>query len=213
MERKRSKERLVSPEEVKAAADRAEGIAPPEPAKPDPLNPPETRGRPSSFLPEYVDIARKLCESGRTDEEIADLLGVSQRTLYRWQAKYPEFCQAMSAGKNIPDTRVERSLYLRAIGYTYEAEKVTKSGDIVTYKVHVPPDPVAQKFWLMNRCSDRWRERKENVIGTPDAFKQMDDEQLIASLQHDLVEFGPELLQLLPPDGKKGKTKGNGTQH
>jgi hypothetical protein len=42
--------------------------------KPKPTNELMKRGRPSTFKPEYVEQAKKLCLLGATDEDIADFL-------------------------------------------------------------------------------------------------------------------------------------------
>jgi methyl coenzyme M reductase gamma subunit len=117
--------------------------------------------RPSEYKPEYAAVARKLCTLGATDVELADFLGCSDRTIYRWQAQFPEFARAMKAGKEAADDRVERSLYHRATGYTYEAEEVFQfQGEIVrtTVRKHIPPDATAMIFWLKNRRPAEWRD-------------------------------------------------------
>jgi hypothetical protein len=59
------------------------------------------------------------------------------------------------------ELRVERSLYKRAVGYTYEAVKVfqpRREGApplMVPYKVHQPADPKAAVLWLEHRRFDR----------------------------------------------------------
>jgi hypothetical protein len=121
-------------------------------------------GRPSKFQPSFVDQARKLCELGATDEEVASFFDVSARTIYRWQAQHEAFCQALKAGKVAADNRVERSLYSRAVGYTFDSEKVFQfRGAIVraSTKEHVPPDTTAAIFWLKNRKPDDWRDKHE----------------------------------------------------
>jgi hypothetical protein len=40
-------------------------------------------------------------------------------TLYRWKLEYPEFSRVFKLGKAAADDRVERSLYSRAVGYSY----------------------------------------------------------------------------------------------
>jgi hypothetical protein len=59
------------------------------------------------------------------------------------------------------DNRVERSLYNRAVGHTFDSVKVFCSKDGVVTKVpikeHVPPDVAAQIFWLKNRDPAHWR--------------------------------------------------------
>lgn len=157
------KEKPLSKEQIKAAADRAFGIAPDDPA--------EKIGRPSSYQPGYAVQAKKLCELGATDIEIADFFEVSDRTIYRWQIKYPEFCQALKSGKSAADERVERSLYHKATGYTFESEKIFQhQGEIVraAFREHVPPDTTSMIFWLKNRRPDQWRDRVVSEHTGPD---------------------------------------------
>jgi hypothetical protein len=123
-------------------------------------------GRPTAYKPEYAEQAEKLCKLGATDIELADFFEVSDRTIYRWQSQHPEFCQALKAGKDAADERVERSLYHRATGYTFEAVKIFQhQGQPVTvpYREHVPPDTTAMIFWLKNRRKDQWRDRHEHT--------------------------------------------------
>jgi hypothetical protein len=118
-------------------------------------------GRPSSYKPEYAKEAEKLCALGATDIDLADFFGVSDRTIYRWAAEHDEFCQALKAGKAVADERVERSLYHKAVGYTFDSEKVFQhQGVIVRTKTreHTPPDTTAAIFWLKNRKSGEWRD-------------------------------------------------------
>lgn len=125
-----------------------------------------TAGRPTEYKPEYAEQAEKLCKLGATDAELADFFGVSDRTIYRWQSKHDEFCQALKAGKDVADERVERSLYHKAVGYTFEAVKIFMPASApapvyAPYREHVPPDTTAMIFWLKNRRSDQWRDKHE----------------------------------------------------
>ena len=62
----------------------------------------------------------------------------------------------------VSDSRVEKSLYQRANGYSHPAVKVfmTRDGKTVEHKYieHYPPDVTACLFWLKNRRPDRWRD-------------------------------------------------------
>jgi hypothetical protein len=55
-----------------------------------------------------------------------------------------------------------RSLYQRAVGYSYNAEKIfcDKNGNVtkVPYREHVPPDVTACIFWLKNRDPAHWHD-------------------------------------------------------
>lgn len=139
------------------------------PAKPAPKHividlPVQTRGRgrPSKFSDINMDIAYRLAQSGHTSLEIADALGVSEPTLYSWGAKHPDFLKAIKVGKEQADERVVRSLYHKAIGYTFEAEEVhVIGGDIVRVRVrkHNAPDTAAAIIWLKNRRPGEWRDK------------------------------------------------------
>src|SRR5687768_1880875 len=112
------------------------------------------KGRPSSYREEYAEQARKLCQLGATDRDLADFFEVTVVTIWSWQSRHPEFCASLNRGKEAADDRVERSLYSRATGYTYESEKiivVDKNVQRLDIIEHVPPDVTACIFWLKNR--------------------------------------------------------------
>ena len=119
-------------------------------------------GRPSSYKPEFAKMARHLCKLGATDADLAEAFGVSIVTIDNWKIKFREFLGSLKASKEEADNRVERSLYARATGYSYDAVKIfhMKDGKItkVPYTEHVPPDVTAQIYWLKNRRPDRWRD-------------------------------------------------------
>lgn len=122
--------------------------------------------RPTSYKPVFAEQARKLCELGATDIEIADFFEVSDRTVYRWQNTFPEFCQALKAGKTVADDRVERSLYHKACGYSFESVKIFMPANAskpvyAPFREQVAPDTTAAIFWLKNRRKDEWRDRQE----------------------------------------------------
>ncbi|MDB5705135.1 MAG: terminase [Sphingomonas bacterium] len=122
-------------------------------------------GRPSPYRPEHADQARKLCRNGMTDREVADILGISPRTFYRWCGEHDDFADAVRVGKDRADERVERALYQRAVGYDYEDVKVFAGGAkgpvIVPVTVHVPADVRAGTQWLRCRQPDAWSGKPE----------------------------------------------------
>lgn len=128
---------------------------------------PAETGRPSLYLPEYAEAARKQCEEGATDQELADYFEVSVRTLYRWKNTFPEFCQALKAAKAPADERVERSLFERAIGYERDEVDIrVVGGEVVQTPIRkfYPPDTTAAIFWLKNRKPDLWRDKTETAL-------------------------------------------------
>lgn len=123
-------------------------------------------GRPTEFKKEYCAQAEKLCKLGATDADLADFFDVNTSTIWRWSSRYHEFCKALKCGKESADSRVERSLYQRAIGYEFDSEKIFQyEGSVVRAPVRekVNPDTVACIFWLKNRRPDLWRDKLEHV--------------------------------------------------
>lgn len=161
------------PKWVDEAADRAEmrsaGLEPHEETKPESsaLAPKEDKrsgaGRPTEYKPKFVDKVQRACANGATIFEIAQMLGVTRTTIYKWMAAHDEFANAIEVGRELADRRVEVSLYERAVGYSYEAVKIMQyegSPVIVPYVEHVPPDVGAIKHWVANRMPDKWRDHE-----------------------------------------------------
>lgn len=137
-------------------------------------------GRPSGYKEEYNRIARNLCLLGATDKELAEALGISERTLNNWKAKHPDFMQAIKHGRTLPDGEVALSLYKRANGAEWveqqavkvkrveyeDGKRVSEREEVVVVDVirRAPPDTVAGIFWLKNRKPDTWRDRHELVV-------------------------------------------------
>lgn len=123
-------------------------------------------GRPSDYDDAFVVQAEKLAALGATDIEVADFFEVDVRTIYRWKHTHSEFCQALNAGKELADKRVENSLYQKAVGYEQDAVKIFMPGGAekpvyAPYREKIAPDTTAAIFWLKNRQPGRWREKLE----------------------------------------------------
>ena len=129
-------------------------------------------GRPTKYDSKFAGQAEKLCQLGATDQEIADFFGIEVRTVYRWKVDNDEFCQALKAGKETADDRVERSLYQRAIGYEQDEVKIfmpAQAADPVyaPFRAKIAPDVTAAIFWLKNRRKDEWRDVKAQEHSGP----------------------------------------------
>lgn len=126
-------------------------------------------GRPSDYKPEFVNEAQKLAKLGATDIEVADFFEVDVRTIYRWKNTQPEFCQALKAGKEEADARVERSLFQRATGYEQESVKIFMPANAdkpvyAPFREAIAPDTTACIFWLKNRKPEEWREKIDHSL-------------------------------------------------
>jgi hypothetical protein len=143
---------------------------------------PAAVGRPSKFKPKYVEQARKLTQLGATDREVAEFFNVSEQTLNTWKHVHPEFLESLKLGKETADRRVEQSLYRRAVGYSYDAEKIFQyegKAVRVPYVKHDPPDTTACIFWLKNRQRDLWRDRVDATAKVVRDVVTMTDDELI----------------------------------
>lgn len=123
-------------------------------------------GRPTEYKSEDADKIREMAAAGATDTELADYLGVSVRTLYRWRGEHKEFRHACKMGKQEADDRVEQSLYHRAVGFERDSVKIfmpagAESPVFAEYREYFPPDTAAAKHWLNNRKPAEWREKSE----------------------------------------------------
>lgn len=76
---------------------------------------------------------------GLTDEQIAKNMGISVKTLYRWQEQYSQICQSLKKGKEVVDYQVENALLSSAL----------------------EGNTTAQIFWLKNRRPDKWRDKQK----------------------------------------------------
>jgi len=126
-------------------------------------------GRPSKYRPEFVEQAKKLCRLGATDLEIADFFGITVRTLFNWKNEHDDFFHALNESKTIPDERVERSLFHRAIGYEHDEVDIRVIDHQIVktpIRKYYPPDTTACIFWLKNRRPDLWRDKREEAAPT-----------------------------------------------
>ena len=130
--------------------------------------------RGSTYNPDlHPNWVWSLAIQGKTIAEIAKEIGVARSTLNKWISENKELEEAVNEGRDIADAKVERSLYQRAIGYTFKEKKVVQTVDKdgkqkparveVTEKV-VPPDVTAQIFWLKNRKPAKYRDKQDITV-------------------------------------------------
>lgn len=128
-------------------------------------------GCPPTYHPDFARQATELCKRGATAYELANFFGVNTSTIWVWSTRHQEFTNALRVSKDIADDRVERGLYEKAAGYTFQKEEIkVVRGKVVRVPVveHVPPSERAAQIWLTNRRSDKWKDRRYNEFD-PDA--------------------------------------------
>lgn len=124
-------------------------------------------------------LVRGWAKDGLTDEQIAKNLGIAVDTFYRYKNKYSEFSEVLKKGKEVSDYEVENALYNKAIGYNTKVKKAFKVKNVeyddygkkireyeeivlAEEEIHIPADTTAQIFWLKNRKSNAWKDKREN---------------------------------------------------
>jgi hypothetical protein len=158
-------------------------------------------GRPSKYRPEFARAARALCKLGATDADLAAAFQVSIPTVDTWKAKHPDLLGSLKAGKEEADDRVERALYSRAVGYSYDAVKIFMAAGAsepiyAPYVEHIPPDVTAGIFWSKNRRPDRWRDpwQVDATVGII-SDRPMTEEQWLRERTATLIEVTPETTE------------------
>ncbi len=127
--------------------------------------------RPEKWDDRFLRVADGAAKLGATDIEIADMLGISVRTLHYWKHEHPELVEVLKSGKEVADERVERSLYARANGYEHDEVDIRVIRDEIIQtpiRKYYPPDTTAAIFWLKNRRAAQWREVKAVELSGPD---------------------------------------------
>lgn len=120
-------------------------------------------GRPSKRDSIDAGLVARMAAAGLTDQQMADVLGISRETLHKHK-QHPPLSEVIAAGKKISDARVVRALFERACGYEHEDEEIkVVDHDIIRVPTikHYPPDPTAMIFWLKNRDPENWRDKHE----------------------------------------------------
>lgn len=102
---------------------------------------------------------------GLTDEQIANNLGISKDTFYKYKKNYADFSDSLKKGKEIVDYEVENALLKRALGYEYTetVKEIKENGNKIIKKTtkQVAPDVTAQIYWLNNRKPKKWRNKQD----------------------------------------------------
>ncbi|MBD5548670.1 MAG: helix-turn-helix domain-containing protein [Lachnospiraceae bacterium] len=119
------------------------------------------KGKASEWLDDdKLLLLQGWARDGLSDEQIAENMGISVRTLYRWKNEYCQLCHALKKGKDVADREIENALFKRAKGYDFTETRIKKKAGVVVEETvitrHVPGDTTAQIFWLKNRKPEYW---------------------------------------------------------
>lgn len=137
---------------------------------------------------------------GLTDEQICRCMRVSVSSFSEWKNRFPQLLEALKRGRAPLDIEVENALLKSALGHTVTLKKPIKvktekqlagKGKIVEEhietveeEIYIPPQVVAQIFWLKNRKPERWRDRPQEGAQVDD----VQDDGFIAALNDTAVK-------------------------
>ena len=125
-------------------------------------------GRPRSLTDADKKKIVRLAKYGFTDDQIADVFGITKKTLQNYKKGDPEFLHRLKASKTEADADIVESLYNKAKGMTIKEQKAIQVSDGVQNGAHIeivevekelPPDTGAMTFWLKNRQPEQWRDK------------------------------------------------------
>lgn len=138
--------------------------------------PKSKRGRPIyKYNPQYAVVAAAMLKKGATTFELAEAFGISDRTILKWRAMYPEFDKPFHELGPEFDSAIERKLAERAMGFYYIATKPVMWKGVVTlveYPEYMPPSEGAMKHWLAVRRPE-WRVKEQVEVTGDDAFREL----------------------------------------
>ena len=122
---------------------------------------PKKIGRPTTFKKEFTKQIKVACRLGAIDKDLAEMFGVTQRTINAWKKAHPkEFLHTIKENKKPADDQVKKALFQRALGYSHEDVDIRViENEIVETKIikHYPPEVGACVFWLSNRDGENWK--------------------------------------------------------
>lgn len=98
---------------------------------------------------------------GLIDEQIANNLGISKTTFYKFKDEHSELSELLKKGKEIVDYQVENALLKNAL-----------EGNVT-----------AQIYWLNNRKPKQWKNKRENTESNNEEISKV--EQLLNKIKEE----------------------------
>lgn len=192
-----------------------------------PAEPAEIKtGRPCDYEKKVKPYLHKIGSwvlLGYTNLQIAEKLGISEDTFYKYKKEFSEFSESVDKNKPLADDVIVNSLYQKAQTRIIEVLETTKESIFIkdkktgkekpayddkgnplikekTYikKVVLAADTKAAMFWLMNRDPDNWRMKTD---GNSININNNNDNKSIAAAQNN------NTINHLSPDDLKSKIK------
>jgi len=126
------------------------------------------------YSKELVETLCKHLKKGSSIKSACAAVGISKETFYEWKKKKPDFSDSIEQAMAVPDKKVENALYKNARGFFYtETEYKSMASKDGLKVIHIPvkkvrkmivPNVAAQKFILINRNPEEWKDKKEQDV-------------------------------------------------
>lgn len=134
-----------------------------------------------------LNQVKSMLEDGKTDKEIAKELDISYASYKNYKAKDLAIKAIYDEVKNYKDEEVEASLFKLCNGFIYQEEVPTKvkieikkedgsievaeTVKVTKVKKYCLPNLQAQKYWLNNRKSAKWKDDMHKVKNEKELLK------------------------------------------
>ena len=123
-------------------------------------------------MADRLEAIRGWALQGTTDKEMMQYLGISHETFYKWKKNYPEFNEAIKAGRFESDGEILNSAFKQTQGYYVQVTEPVKLRDeygaehveMVTYDKFIPANSTMTLFMLKNRLPQHYRDKQERDI-------------------------------------------------
>jgi hypothetical protein len=160
-------------------------------------------GRPGKYNPElHPLIAAAMAQAGCPDAYIAKALGIAMSTFHLWRSTYVEFSDALTQGAEVINQALRRTMLQKALGYSYETQKVTQKGLVVTVTEHLPPSDAMLKWLGKNRMPEEFSDEKKATISLDlehaKSLQKMNERVLLRRATEAKVVTPPKLIEHEP---------------
>jgi len=144
------------------------------------------------ILDKRLSEIKELVSKGVPQIEIAKILGMAEKTLYKLKKRHPKMNQAFVFGNDELQYTLIDSIMKKAVGYEYEETQTTieetKSGTkkrIVKQKKVAHPDLNAARYLLIIKFGRNFNDRKEEIDVMYERLKNREDKWTNASSNED----------------------------
>lgn len=140
------------------------------------------------ILDKRLSEIKELVSKAVPQVEIAKILGMSEKTMYKLKNRHPKMNQAFVFGNDDLKYTLIDTLIKKAVGYEYEETQTTieetKTGTkkkIVKYKKKAQPDMNAVRYLLIIKFGREYNDKKEEIDAMYERLRNREEKWTNAS--------------------------------